>query len=107
MRAGVRPELQTPLGLPQVDRSVRFRLTSAILPVLRNAQTPLAPEPRLTALNAMSPRSRRKLKPYRASKEVKRQARLHVGSPPPTRKEELPKKDSQKHKKRELEYDWE
>jgi len=46
--------------------------------------------------------SRRKLKPFRASKEVKRRARIIVGTPPPVRREEAPKLKSPKHKKRDL-----
>jgi hypothetical protein len=47
--------------------------------------------------------SRRKLKPFRASKEVKRRARLIVGTPPPVRREGDPKLKPTKHKKRDLE----
>jgi len=46
--------------------------------------------------------SRRKPKPFRATKEVKRRARLVVGSVPPVRREESPKIKPPKHKKREL-----
>jgi hypothetical protein len=45
--------------------------------------------------------STRKPKPFRATKEVKRQARLRVGSPPPARLHESRKRKSPKHKKRE------
>jgi hypothetical protein len=44
----------------------------------------------------------RKLKPFRASKEVKRRARILIGAPPPVRREESPKRKPPKHKKREL-----
>ncbi len=47
--------------------------------------------------------SSRKQKPFRASKEVKRQARLRVGTPPPSRRVEGPKGKPPKHKKRQLE----
>jgi hypothetical protein len=46
---------------------------------------------------------RRKPKPFRASKEVKRRARILVGSPPPVHRHETPKRRPAKHKKR----DWE
>ena len=49
--------------------------------------------------------SRRKLKPFRATKEVKRRARLLVGAVPPVRREESPKFKPPKHKKRELHQD--
>jgi hypothetical protein len=45
---------------------------------------------------------KRKLKPFRAAKEVKRRARLLVGTPPPVRREESPKLKAPKHKKLEL-----
>jgi hypothetical protein len=48
---------------------------------------------------------RRKLKPFRATKEVKRRARLLVGSVPPVRREESPKLKPPKHKKRDLHQD--
>jgi len=47
--------------------------------------------------------SARKPKPFRATKEVKRQARLRVGSPPPAQLHMSRKRKSPKHKKR----DWE
>ena len=50
--------------------------------------------------NAMA--RKRKLKPFRAAKEVKRRARLLVGSVPSVRREESPKLKPPKHKKREL-----
>jgi len=48
-------------------------------------------------------RKPRKPKAFRASKEVKRRARLHVGSPPPSRRQESHKQRSPKHPKREME----
>jgi hypothetical protein len=45
----------------------------------------------------------RKPKPFRASKEAKRRARLHVGSPPPSRRQEGKKHKPPKHQKREME----
>jgi len=45
---------------------------------------------------------RRKLKPFRATTEVKRRARLQVGPVPPVRREESPKLKPTKHKKRDL-----
>jgi hypothetical protein len=44
----------------------------------------------------------RKLKPFRAAKEVKRRARLLIGAPPPVRREESPKRKPPKHTKRDL-----
>ncbi|PYV12172.1 MAG: hypothetical protein DMG23_01995, partial [Acidobacteria bacterium] len=75
-----------PVGLPLVDRSVRFRHTSAKF-ILRLRQMARS----------------RKPKPFRASKEVKRQARLRVGSPPPGRVHETRERKPPKHKKRRLE----
>jgi hypothetical protein len=51
----------------------------------------------------MSPRKRRKPKPFRATKEVRRLARMHVGSPPPAHRHESPKDKPPKHKKRATE----
>ena len=79
------PGTSNPTGLPMVDRSVRFRLTSA------------------KASGSFDMASKRKLKPFRAAKEVKRRARLLVGAPPPVRREESPKLRPPKHQKRELE----
>jgi hypothetical protein len=45
--------------------------------------------------------STRKPKPFRATKEVKRQARLRVGSPPPSRVHQNREHKPPKHKKRE------
>jgi len=45
----------------------------------------------------------RKPKPFRAAKEVKRQARLRLGSPPPVQRHETRKRKSPKHKKRSWE----
>jgi hypothetical protein len=72
-----------PAGLPMVDRSVRFRHTSA-------------------NLFEMSPTKPPKPEPFRAEKEVKRRARLAVGVPPASVRYESPKRKPPKHKKREL-----
>ena len=45
----------------------------------------------------------RKPKAFRAGKEVKRLARLKVGSPPPTQVTPAEKRKPPKHKKKELE----
>ncbi|HEV2425081.1 MAG TPA: hypothetical protein VGZ29_09670 [Terriglobia bacterium] len=45
----------------------------------------------------------RKLKPFSAAKEVKRLARLRVGTPPPSQVQPDEKRKPQKHKKKELE----
>jgi len=45
----------------------------------------------------------RKPKPLRATKEVKRLARLRVGAPPPAQLHQSRKHKSPKHKKREWE----
>jgi hypothetical protein len=45
----------------------------------------------------------RKRKPFRATKEVRRLARLTVGAPPPERRHETLKNKPPKHKKREAE----
>jgi hypothetical protein len=44
----------------------------------------------------------RKIKPFRATKEVKRRARILIGAPPPVRREESPRRKPPKHKKREF-----
>lgn len=49
----------------------------------------------------MKSRKRRAPKPFRASKEVRRLARMRVGSPPPVHRHESPKDKPPKHKKRE------
>ena len=49
--------------------------------------------------------SKRKVKPFRVTKDVKRRARLLLGSPPPVRREEDPKHKPPKHKKREFQQD--
>jgi len=49
--------------------------------------------------------SRRKLKPFRAAKEVKRRARLIIGVPPPVRRQSSPKLKTSKYQKRDLERD--
>ncbi|HUI42947.1 MAG TPA: hypothetical protein VL523_13360 [Terriglobia bacterium] len=46
---------------------------------------------------------RRKPKPFRATKEVKRLARLSVGAPPPSQVKPAEKHKPPKHKKKELE----
>ena len=51
----------------------------------------------------MSPRKPRKSKPFRATKEVKRQARMQVGTPPPVRRHGTRQRKPPKHKKP----DWE
>jgi len=53
-----------------------------------------------TDLYSMSPRKPPKKEPFHAWKEVKRQARERVGSPPPTQREESPLNKPPKHKKR-------
>jgi hypothetical protein len=50
----------------------------------------------------MSPRKPRKPKPFRADREVKRRARLTIGTPPAARRHESSKHKPPKHKKREL-----
>jgi hypothetical protein len=54
----------------------------------------------------MHPTKHRKAKTFRASKEVKRQARKRVGLPPPSRRDESAKRKAPKHKKREEEVTW-
>ena len=66
-----------------VDRSVRFRHTSATIPVMSPTKPPRA-------------------KRFRAEKEVKSRARLAVGTPPAARRYESRKRKSPKHKKREM-----
>jgi hypothetical protein len=51
----------------------------------------------------MSPRQPRKPKPFRAATEVKRRARIQVGTPPPVQRHETRKRKPRKHKKQ----DWE
>jgi hypothetical protein len=46
---------------------------------------------------------RRKPKPFSAAKEVKRLARLRVGTPPPSQVQPDEKRKPAKHKKKELE----
>jgi len=46
---------------------------------------------------------RQAVRPFRASKEAKRLARLRLGSPPPARREESAKRVPHKHKNREFE----
>lgn len=51
----------------------------------------------------MSPRKPPKKEPFHGWKEVKRQARERVGTPPSTRREESPRNKPPKHKKRAIE----
>ena len=55
----------------------------------------------------MKSRKRKAPKPFRATKEVRRLARLRVGSPPPGHRHESPKDKPPKHKKRDVEMDYE
>jgi hypothetical protein len=50
----------------------------------------------------MKSRKRQAPRPFRATKEAKRLARLRVGSPPPARRQESAKHTHPKHKKREF-----
>jgi len=78
MRAGVRPGLQ----ILRVCLWWAGRFDSDTLP------------PSLY----MGRRKRRKPKPFQAFKEVKRQARLRLGSPPPLQRHESHKRRPPKHK---------
>jgi hypothetical protein len=91
-----------PAGLPLVDRSVRFRHTSAkAVRHSRPVEDPVAsPE---NGAPLMSPRKPPKKEPFRAWKEVKRQARERIGTPRPTKREENARGKPPKHRKRELE----
>jgi len=51
----------------------------------------------------MSPSKPPKKEPFKGWKEVKRWARERVGQPPPTRREENPRKKPAKHTKRAIE----
>jgi hypothetical protein len=51
----------------------------------------------------MSRRKRRKRDTFRADKEVKRLARMRLGSPPPAQRQESKKRKTPKHKKRAVE----
>jgi len=51
----------------------------------------------------MSPRKPPKKELFEGWKEVKRQARERIGTPPPTRRDENPRRKLPKHKKRERE----
>jgi hypothetical protein len=53
----------------------------------------------------MSPRKVRKPKPFRATKEVKRQARMQVGTPPPVQRHEARRRKPPKHKKQDWEHE--
>ena len=68
------------------DRSVRFRLTSA-------------------NVTAMSPTKPPKPKPFTAGKEVKRRARLTLGTPPAAQRHESRKRKPPKHKNKEFDLD--
>lgn len=85
MRAGVRPGLQI-LWVPLCGTG-RFD-SDTLPPTIR-----------------MSPRRRGKPKAFQATKEVRRLARLRVGSPPPVQKQESRKEKSPKHRKRALEHE--
>ena len=108
MWAGVRPGLQIlwvcfwwtgrfdsdslpPASFLRAESPVRFQ--ARFLPRARRS-----PQERVTGLLPMP--QRRKPKPFRAAKEVKRQARRRVGSPPPTSPLVSPKRKPPKHKKR-------
>jgi hypothetical protein len=51
----------------------------------------------------MKSAKRRKPKPFRATKEVRRLARLTLGAPPPGRRQKSSKDKPPKHRKREAE----
>lgn len=53
----------------------------------------------------MSPTQPPKPKPFRAGKEVKRRARLALGTPPAAQRHESRKRKSPKHKKRESDFE--
>jgi hypothetical protein len=55
----------------------------------------------------MSPRKRGKRGVFRATKEVKRLARMQLGSPPPVQREESHKRKPPKHKKRKVQTEFE
>jgi hypothetical protein len=99
------PGTSNPVDLPLVDRSVRFRHTSARLLGLRSAILVSRQEcqPAVLEFIPMSPSKLPKKEPFKGWKEVKRQARERAGQPPPTRREENPRKKPPKHKKRALE----
>ena len=79
-----------PVGLPLVDRSVRFRHTSA-----NSSRAGFRGEGLRPTMSS------RKRKPFQRTKEVKRQARLRVGSPPPAQPHQDRRKKLPKHRKRE------
>ncbi len=101
MRAGVRPGLQ----ILWVCLWWTGRFDSDTLPPTLSAFQGLRESPiragKMCAL--MSPRKPPKREPFRAWKEVKRQARERIGTPPPTKREETARGKPPKHKKRELE----
>ena len=53
----------------------------------------------------MSPTQPPKPKPFRAGKEVKRRARLALGTPPAAQRHETRKRKPPKHKKRDIDFD--
>jgi hypothetical protein len=86
MWAGVRPGLQ----ILWVSLCGTGRFDSDSLP------------PSLSTGERFQAMSRRKPKPFRATKEVKRRARLTLGAPPSVQRHETRKSKPPKHKKREL-----
>jgi|GEM_PF-2381937 hypothetical protein len=102
MRAGVRPGLQ----ILRVCLWWTGRFDSDTLPPKPSAirglwKTPVAS--RENGAPLMSPRKPPKKEPFRAWKEVKRQARERIGTPRPTKREENARGKPPKHRKRELE----
>ena len=92
------PGTSNPVDPPLVDRSVRFRHTSATLAdQVQECQSPAS------EFIPMSPSKPPRNEQYQSWKEAKRQARERVGTPPPTRREETRRKKSLKHKKRAIE----
>jgi hypothetical protein len=59
----------------------------------------------LAEIFKMSPRKPPAIKPFSAAKEVKRRARVRVGTPPPTQRHESRKRRPPKHKKEVWEVD--
>jgi hypothetical protein len=86
------PRTSNPVVPILSGRSVRFRHTSANFPHDGFARS--------NELFSMSSRKPRKLKPFRATKEVKRRARIEIGSPPPVQRHQDRKRKPPKHKKR-------
>ncbi len=89
MRAGVRPGLQ----IPWVCLWWTGRFDSDTLP----------PIPSETERINTAMARRRTPKPFRATKEVKRRARLRLGSPPPVQRHASAVGKPPKHKKKESE----